>query len=103
MKPEKEAKALFDRFFNEQTLIDWTDDEGILKNAENNYLKNKDEKDIYWKKLAINSALIAADEILKQFIAIYNHFKNEGFYNLNVEDSANFKYWEEVKQEITKL
>ena len=48
-------------------------------------------------------ALIAADEILTQFISIYNHFKNEGFYNLDVEDSANFKYWENVKREIENL
>lgn len=48
-------------------------------------------------------ALIAADEILKQFISIFNHFKEAGFYNTNVEDSANFKYWEEVKIEIEKL
>jgi len=85
MTPKEQARYLFDKFFNEQTEIVWTDDEEILKNAENNYLKNKDEQDIYWKKLAIHSALIAAQQIY-----CWCH------------DTENL-YWQEVEQEILKL
>jgi hypothetical protein len=79
MTPEKEAKALLEKY-NFVIIPNYTS-----------------------KFEAKQCALIAADEILTQFIAIYNHFKNEGFYNLDVEDSANFKYWEKVKEEIEKL
>ena len=88
MTAKEKAKQLFDKFFNEQIQIDWTDDQGILKNAENNYLKNKDEQDIYWQKLAIHSALIAVDELI-ELSSVLNKW--------------DMIYYKEVKQEIEKL
>lgn len=85
MRAKEKALELFNKFFDEQTEIVWTDDEGILKNAENNYLKNKDEQDIYWKKLALHSALIAILEIKKW---------------CNAEDEL---YFSRVQQELLKL
>lgn len=85
MRPKEKALELFNKFFNKQTEIVWTDDEGILKNAENNYLKNKDEQDVYWKKLALHSSLIAVLEIKKY---------------CNGEDEL---YFSKVEQELLKL
>ena len=49
-------------------------------------------------------ALIAVDEIIKQFVGVYDSLKDAGVLDsTNVEDSANYKYWQEVKQEIKKL
>ena len=49
-------------------------------------------------------ALIVVDEIIKQFVGVYDSLKDAGVLeSTNVEDSANYKYWQEVKQEIKKL
>ena len=49
-------------------------------------------------------ALIAVDEIIKQFVGVYDSLKDAGVLDsASVQDSANYKYWQEVKQEIEKL
>ncbi len=48
-------------------------------------------------------ALIAVDEILNQFIGIFNALKRQSVICGNVEDSENFKYWQQVKVEIENL
>ena len=49
-------------------------------------------------------AEVVVDEIIKQFVGVYHSLKDAGFLDsTNVEDSANYKYWQEVKKEIEKL
>lgn len=66
---------------------------------------NLQEPNYNWfhKELAKQCALIAVDEILNQFIGIFNAFKKQSIIFGKVEDSENFKYWQQVKQEIEKL
>ena len=48
-------------------------------------------------------ALIAAKLILQQFTEIYNNLISLGVVEHPIEETANYKYWNEVKQEIEKL
>jgi len=48
-------------------------------------------------------ALIAAKLILQQFTEIYNDLISLGVVEHPIEETANYKYWQEVKQEIENL
>ena len=77
MTPQEKAKQLVDKFSNECLL---TTEGGKV------------------------AALIAVDEIIKQFVGVYDSLKDAGVLDsASIQDSANYKYWQEVKQEIEKL
>ena len=48
-------------------------------------------------------ALIAVDEIINMFIGIHNKFIEMDMLKGNVNETATYIYWQEVKQEIEKL
>jgi len=84
MTPKEKAKELFGKFAMYLRANLLYDEEA-----------NEDAK---------QCALIAVDEIIKQFVGVYDSFKDAGVLDsTNVENSANYKYWQEVKQEIKKL
>ena len=53
-------------------------------------------------KEAIQCALICVDEIINQFKGIYETLKVNGIITGKVEESENYKYWQEVKNELNK-
>jgi len=48
-------------------------------------------------------ALICVDETLNQFIEIHNKFKGANLIKGDVKESANYIYWQEVKEQIELL
>lgn len=48
-------------------------------------------------------AIIAVDLAIEQFIDMFNSLKFAEQLVGNVEDSANYKFWMEVKKEILKI
>ncbi len=86
MTPKEKAEELYNKVYG-QTPTRWTE------------LEIEEDK-----RFAKQCALIAVDEIIKQFVGVYDSLKDAGVLDsTNVEDSANYKYWQEVKQEIKKL
>ena len=88
MTPKEKAENLVDNFYN------------VIG-------KNYSKRDGFGTQLfeeAKQCALIAVDEIIKQFVGVYDSLKDAGVLDsASVQDSANYKYWQEVKQEIEKL
>ena len=83
MTPKEKAIELVDKFYCKKDAI------GLTFN-------------INWSN-AKQCALIAVDEIIKQFVGVFTLFKNAGILNTDVKDSLNYNFWQEVKQEIEKL
>lgn len=48
-------------------------------------------------------ALVAVNEIIKQFVGWYNKMKELHPYMLDVQDTENYKYWQQVAREINNL
>lgn len=48
-------------------------------------------------------AQIAADEAINIYSHIYEHLVNEGVVKDQVEETATYLYWEQVKKEIESL
>ena len=83
MSPKEKANQLVNTYYN--SIMSFLTNNMKLENAK-------------------KCALIAVDEIIKQFIGVYDSLKDAGVLDsANVEDSANYKYWQEVKQEIKNI
>jgi hypothetical protein len=78
MTPKEKAKELFNKYM-------------FLGNSVNSI------------GFSIQCALICVDEIINQFKGIYETLKVNGIITGKVEESENYKYWEEVKNELNKL
>jgi hypothetical protein len=86
MTPKEKAQELFEKYVNVEDT-EWTIDNGCGMST--NEIKQ--------------CALICVDETLNQFIEIHNKFKGANLIKGDVKESANYIYWEEVKQEIKLL
>lgn len=85
MTPKERAEMLFKNHFLIQDLIEWTDEE-TMKKAEKLNDKLGVDVEIYWRKLAKQSAIITADYV-----------------SCHCKDEFLQDYWREVKQEIINL
>lgn len=85
MTPKERAEMLFQNHFLIQNLIEWTDEE-TSKKAENLNNELGTDVEIYWRKLAKQSAIITADYVIG-----------------NCRDEILRDYWVSVKQEIINL
>ncbi len=83
MSPKEKANQLVNTYYN--SIMSFLSNNMKLENAK-------------------KGALIAVDEIITQFVGVYDSLKDAGVLDsTNVEDSANYKYWQEVKQEIKNI
>ena len=90
MTPKEKAEELIDKYldcenYNNLNLDLFCDECGMSTNA------------------AKICALICVDEIINQFKGIYESLKVNGIITGKVEESENYKYWQEVKQKLNKL
>ena len=85
MTPKERAEMLFENHFLIQDLIEWTDKETMQK-AENLNDELGTDVEIYWRKLAKQSAIITVDYVIG-----------------NCRDEILQEYWINVKQEIINL
>ena len=91
MTPQEKAQELIDKFSQVDTP-NWDPTSGTIEQEQIGFYSGKE------------CALIAVDEIIKQFVGVYDSLKDAGVLDsASVQDSANYKYWQEVKQEIEKL
>ena len=88
MTPKEKAQQLVDRFYNLQSSIAWTTNDELKRQASIFNDELGEDVEIYWDKLAKQTAVIAVDEI----IDVVKHI------DVDSED-----YWEQVKQEIINL
>jgi hypothetical protein len=86
MTPKEKAQELVDRFYNLQSSIAWTTNDELKRQASIFNDELGEDVEIYWDKLAKQTAVIAVDEIIK--VVGYN---------------SEVHLWEEVKQEIINL
>jgi hypothetical protein len=93
MTPKEKAKELVDRFYNLQSSIAWTTNDELKRQASIFNDELGEDVEIYWDKLAKQTAVIAVDEILD--IAYWQYMESMG--------EQEEKYWNEVKQEIINL
>ena len=94
MSPKEKAQQLVDKFYNLQSSIAWTTNDELKRQASIFNDELGEDVEIYWDKLAKQTAVIAVDEILSS-----NPHSNP--LNTNVESTM--EYWQEVKQEIINL
>jgi hypothetical protein len=88
MTPKEKAQELVDKFYNLQSSIAWTTNDELKRQASIFNDELGEDVEIYWDKLAKQTAVIAVDEIF-----------NSGLLFM-VDDE---QYWHEVKQEIINL
>jgi hypothetical protein len=88
MTPKEKAQQLVDRFYNLQSSIAWTTNDELKRQASIFNDELGEDVEIYWDKLAKQTAVIAVDEIFNSGLLIM------------VEDE---QYWHDVKQEIINL
>jgi len=88
MTPKEKAKELVDKFYNLQSSIAWTTNDELKRQASIFNDELGEDVEIYWDKLAKQTAVIAVDEIFNSGLLIM------------VEDE---QYWHDVKQEIINL
>jgi len=81
MTPKEKAKELYDKFFDYA--------ESITRYSQHNNTKQ--------------CALIAVDMAIEQFKGVFHSLKNIGILNDKIEDTENYKYWQQVKKEIEEL
>ena len=91
MTPKEKAQQLVDRFYNLQSSIAWTTNDELKRQASIFNDELGEDVEIYWDKLAKQTAVIAVDEILNSRPAITD---SQVEYN---------EYWQQVKQEIINL
>jgi hypothetical protein len=91
MTPKEKAQQLVDKFYNLQTSIAWTTNDELKRQASIFNDELGEDVEIYWDKLAKQTAVIAVDEILNSRPAITD---SQVEYN---------EYWQQVKQEIINL
>jgi hypothetical protein len=93
MTPKEKAQQLVDRFYNLQSSIAWTTNDELKRQASIFNDELGEDVEIYWDKLAKQTAVIAVDEIID--IAYWQYMESMG--------EQEEKYWQEVKQEIINL
>ena len=93
MRPKEKAKELVDRFYNLQSSIAWTTNDELKRQASIFNDELGEDVEIYWDKLAKQTAVIAVDEIID--IAYWEYMETMG--------GQEKDYWNEVKQEIINL
>jgi hypothetical protein len=92
MTPKEKAQQLVDKFYNLQTSIAWTTNDELKRQASIFNDELGEDVEIYWDKLAKQTAVIAVDEILSLNVFEYTS-----------DWSNTIEYWNEVKQEIINL
>jgi hypothetical protein len=93
MTPKEKAKELVDRFYNLQSSIAWTTNDELKRQASIFNDELGEDVEIYWDKLAKQTAVIAVDEIID--VAYWQYMESMG--------EQEEKYWNEVKTEIINL
>jgi hypothetical protein len=88
MTPKEKAQELVDRFYNLQSSIAWTTNDELKRQASIFNDELGEHVEIYWDKLAKQTAVIAVDEIFNSGLLVM------------VDDE---QYWHDVKQEIINL
>ena len=96
MTPKEKAQQLVDRFYNLQSSIAWTTNDELKRQASIFNEELGEDVEIYWDKLAKQTAVIAVDEILNSFGTLTNG--NVFYTTFNA-----IEYYQEVKQEIINL
>jgi len=97
MTPKEKAKELVDRFYNLQSSIAWTTNDELKRQASIFNDELGEDVEIYWDKLAKQTALISVDEM----ILVLPFTDNNP--TLNEYAIQLLKYLQEVKQEIINL
>jgi hypothetical protein len=64
MTPKEKAQQLVDKFYNLQSSIAWTTNDELKRQASIFNDELGEDVEIYWDKLAKQTAVIAVDEIL---------------------------------------
>jgi hypothetical protein len=108
MTPKEKAQELVDKFYNLQSSIAWTTNDELKRQASIFNDELGEDVEIYWDKLAKQTAVIAVDEILKskkleylftkEQISCMEYTSDDGWINEKFT-----KYWKKVKQEIINL
>ncbi len=88
MTPKEKAKELMDKFFEFNHNVKWDSDN-------NEWTHNYDK--------AKQCALIAVDEVINMFSGVHKKLIEIDMLEGNVEQTATYKFWQEVKQEIEQL
>ena len=65
MTPKEKAQELVDKFYNLQSSIAWTTNDELKRQASIFNDELGEDVEIYWDKLAKQTAVIAVDEILR--------------------------------------
>jgi hypothetical protein len=92
MTPKEKAQQLVDKFYSLQSSIAWTTNDELKRQASIFNDELGEDVEIYWDKLAKQTAVIAVDEILSLNVFEYTS-----------DWSNTIEYWNEVKQEIINL
>jgi hypothetical protein len=93
MSPKEKAQQLVDKFYNLQSSIAWTTNDELKRQASIFNDELGEDVEIYWDKLAKQTAVIAVDEIID--VAYWQYMESMG--------EQEEKYWNEVKTEIINL
>jgi hypothetical protein len=93
MTPKEKAQELVDKFYNLQSSIAWTTNDELKRQASIFNDELGEDVEIYWDKLAKQTAVIAVDEIID--VAYWQYMESMG--------EQEEKYWNEVKTEIINL
>jgi hypothetical protein len=108
MTPKEKAQELVDKFYNLQTSIAWTTNDELKRQASIFNDELGEDVEIYWDKLAKQTAVIAVDEIVKSKKLEYLFTKEQISYMESTSDDRWIyeeftKYWNKVKKEIINL
>jgi len=92
METKEKAQQLVDKFYNLQSSIAWTTNDELKRQASIFNDELGEDVEIYWDKLAKQTAVIAVDEII-----------NQCWDYREIDLEASYNYWHDVKQEIINL
>mgnify|MGYP001561865986 CR=1 FL=1 len=95
MTPKEKAQELVDKFYNLQSSIAWTTNDELKRQASIFNDELGEDVEIYWDKLAKQTAVIAVDELILS-TCVSSRVQSD-FINYDRQ------YWHEVKQEIINL
>jgi len=107
------AQQLVDRFYNLQSSIAWTTNDELKRQASIFNDELGEDVEIYWDKLAKQSAVIAVDEMLKELKSIrinlapgsyvsYQDYKRD-LDGIQHDAMSKLLFLDQVKIEILKL
>ena len=92
MTPKQKAQELVNKYSNQLEHIARIADEWSMS-----------EFSQFRQIIAAKCALIAADEAINMFSGVHKKLIEIDMLEGNVEQTATYKFWQEVKQEIEKL